>query len=65
MKYPSMALSPMSTGLPSAMATMFTPKVICKSLYLYRNASTRWGSASFFSSITARMPVRSLSSRMS
>ena len=60
-----MLFSPICTGLPSAMATMFTPKVTCRSEYLYRYCSTRFTSASFFTSMTARMPSRPDSSRMS
>ena len=47
------------------MATMFTPKVTCRSEYLYSAFRIFSGSASFLTSITARMPMRSDSSRMS
>ena len=47
------------------MATMFTPNVHCRSEYLYRYCRIFSGSPSFLTSMTARMPCRSLSSRMS
>ena len=58
-------LMPICRGLPSAMATMFTPKVTCRSEYLYSAFKTFSGSQSFLTSTTARMPMRSDSSRMS
>ena len=47
------------------MAVMFTPKVHWRSEYLNRAWRIFSGSASFFTSTTARMPWRSDSSRMS
>ena len=65
MKYLRMLLRSSCWGLPSAMAVMFTPKVHWRSEYLNRAWRIFSGSASFFTSTTARMPCRSLSSRMS
>ncbi len=49
----------------STRASMMMPKLDCRAVCLKRVLSTTWGLASFFSSMTIRMPLRSVSSRRS
>ena len=46
-------------------ANIFPEKVVCSAVFLYKLFCTTAGMASFFSSITIRMPSRSVSSRRS
>ena len=54
-----------STGRPPASAMLFTLKLVCRAEYLNSWFSTTVAMASRFTSYTMRMPLRSLSSRMS
>ena len=65
MKHDSASRRPICFGCPSSSASTLMPKVVCN--WVNRNSwfSTTSGVASRFSSMTMRMPERSLSSRIS
>ena len=52
-------------GVPSTRASIMRPSDICRFVCLYKRFKTTWALASFFISMTMRMPSRSDSSRMS
>ncbi len=54
--YLIICLSPITSGLPSAMASIFTPKVSSRRVFLYSILTKLSASASLRSSITIRMP---------
>ena len=49
----------------STRASIFTAKLVCSAVWAKRRFNTTWGFASFFSSMTTRIPLRSVSSRRS
>ena len=65
MKHCSASFSPICRGRPPSSASMLTPKLTCSWVKRNNWFSTTSGVASRFSSITMRMPERSLSSRIS